>query len=178
VDRASRTVFVSADNVEIDLGGVGKGYAVDRVADVLRDWNIDSALVNAGQSTLLALGCAPDGQPWRIAIRDPRDHARSLGAVRLADRALSGSGVALHGQHIIDPRSGAPARGGLGAWALAPDAALSDALSTAFMILSDDEIEAYCADHNAVGAIMFPEGVEGVPRTFGTVVLEPVNSDQ
>lgn len=153
VDRASRRVFVSADGVVVDLGALGKGYAVDQAVAVLREWGIERGLVHSGQSSVFALGGAVQG--WKVALRDPRDHARTLGHVWLRDASLSGSGVAIHRGHIIDPRSGHAGQTPPGSWAVAPSAALSDALSTAFMLLPGREIEAICARHPGVGGVVF-----------------------
>ena len=77
-----------------------------------------------------------------------------LGTVRLRDRALSGSGTAIHGRHIIDPRTSRPAASPLGAWALAESAAVSDALSTAFMVLLSDDVYNFCRGRADVGALL------------------------
>ena len=154
VEPRARTVRVSADGVVVDLGGMGKGYAVDQAVAVLRDWSIESALIHAGQSTLYALGRAPDGRDWQIPIRDPHDHTRTLTHVTLRDRALSGSGALVKGRHILDPRSGQPASGPSGAWCIADSAALCDALSTAFMVLTPDESHAYCRKHESVVGLL------------------------
>lgn len=154
VDPQTRTVRVSADGVVVDLGGIGKGYAVDQAVALLRDWSIESVLIHAGQSTLYALGPAPDGRDWQIPIRDPYDHACTLSHVTLCDRALSGSGALVKGRHILDPRSGRPAAGPSGAWCIAHSAALSDALSTAFMVLTPDESDAYCRKHESVVGLL------------------------
>lgn len=163
----SRSVGVSAAGVRIDLGGIGKGYAVDRIAEVLREWSIGAALIHSGQSTVFALG-RPAAAAWRIAIRDPEEGDASLGQVHIADAALSGSGRLLQGDHIVDPRRGRPVEDRLGAWAIAPSAALSDTLSTAFMVMSPDEIEAYCRRHEDVSALIIsPAANQRRVVTFG-----------
>jgi len=155
IDRRTRTVDVGADGLIVDLGGIGKGYAIDRAVSVLSDWSIETALVHSGQSTLLALGGPPDKDGWTVAIRDPNDQAKTLGDVHLRDRALSGSGALLHGQHIIDPRTGQRANGPVSAWCIAESAALADALSTAFMVLTEGEVEDYCRQHADIGAVQY-----------------------
>ncbi len=169
-DAKEHTVGVLADGVKVDLGAVGKGYALDQMAAVLRDWSIEDALLNSGQSTALAIGS------WPVAIRDPERQAESLGGVRLRDCALSGSGLLLHGKHIIDPRTGrpvevAPVSTGaqrLGAWAKARAGAESDAVSTAFMVMSAAEVEEYCRRHPDVGAMLLGRGPGGYEsKRFG-----------
>lgn len=143
LDRPTRRVTACVANLSVDLGGIGKGYALDQMIYVLGDWSIEAALVHSGQSTLYALGGAPHQSHWSVGIRNPDEPSGSLGYVRMRDLALSGSGMLLHGAHIVDPRTGRPARGATGAWALATSAALADALSTAFMVMSGPEMDAY-----------------------------------
>jgi thiamine biosynthesis lipoprotein len=159
LERVARTVTVQAEGLMIDLGAIGKGYAIDQVVALLRDWGVTTALVHSGQSTVYALG-SPPGQPgWRVSLRDPLDHSGALAGLYLRDRALSGSGTLLHGEHIIDPRTRSAARGPLGAWALASSAAISDAVSTALMVLpADDLVASRCPA--AAGKLWI--GVEGL----------------
>jgi len=155
LDDETHSVRVEADGVTLDLGGIGKGYAVDQVAAVLRDWSVEETLIHAGESTALAVGS------WSVEIRNPGRQANALDRLTLVDRALSGSGVQLQGDHIITPRTREPVGGRLGAWAVAPTAAVSDALSTAFMVMTvPDEIEEYCARHSNVSALILTEGRE------------------
>jgi len=154
LDRSARSVTVRAPGLIVDLGGIGKGLAVDRVAGILRDWRVSAALVHAGQSTVYALGRPADQLGWNVAVRDPANYSASLGHLCLCDRALSGSGLLLHGEHIIDPRTRRPAAGQLAAWTLAPSAAASDALSTAFMVLTPAEVGQYCESHRDISALL------------------------
>ncbi len=156
LDEASHTVQLLAAPVLVDLGGVGKGYAVDRVAELLREWSIDVALISGGYSSVLALDAPPGTEGWPLTLSNPDNHKQILARSRLQNRALSGSGVQ-KGQHIIDPRTGRPVKGKRAAWSSAPDAATADALSTAFMIMSQDEIERYCSEHPSALAMIIIE---------------------
>jgi FAD:protein FMN transferase len=106
-----------APEVALDLGGIAKGHAVDRAVEALREWGIAHALVNAG-GDLYALGHAPDGEPWRIGIRSPRDPARLAGSLLLEDRAVATSGDYEHFfeqggvryHHLLDPATAEPRR--------------------------------------------------------------------
>jgi thiamine biosynthesis lipoprotein len=168
LDPKGRYVGLRSEGVCVDLGGVGKGYAVDQMVTILRDWSIETGLVHCGQSTAFALGRPADAEGWPIAIRDPREPDQTLGIVRISAAALSGSGRKLHGNHIIDPRRGRAVEDKLGSWALAPSAALSDALATAFMVLSPHEIEAYCRRHADVSAMLsLQEATERRQINFG-----------
>ena len=160
-DPKTRSVGLGAEGVQVDLGGIGKGYAVDQMVAILRDWSISAALVHCGRSTVFALGSPPGTAGWSLAIRDPVKHDETLGTVQLSDVALSGSGRKLHGDHIIDPRRTRPVDDKLGAWALAPSAALSDALATAFMVMSPNEVEEYCRRHAEVSGLTCAETAGG-----------------
>jgi len=157
LDPKSHRVHAHAAGVWVDLGGIGKGYAIDQVLQILGDWSIDAGLIQSGQSSVFALGVPPSSKHWSIALRDPVSHNETLEHVSLTNAALSGSGRKLHGDHIIDPRTGQPVVEKLGTWALAPSAALSDALSTAFMIMSPDEVASFCQEHSEVSALLLLE---------------------
>lgn len=131
-----------------DLGGIGKGYALDVAADVISDWQIGDVLLSAGASTALALGSNGD-EDWSIGL-----HGEPL---KLRDCAVSGSGKDVKGEHVIDPRKGMPAAGHEKAWAVCPSAAAADALSTAFMVMSTDEVKDFCRNHEEIRAFLLNE---------------------
>lgn len=161
LDPSAHTVTCGADGLTVDLGGVGKGYAVDRIVEQLRAWSITSALVQSGQSTVRAIGTDAAGGAWTVQLRRPGDAEGTIGTVEIGEDALSGSGRFHHGSHIVDPRTGRPAEGALGAWAKTPSAALADALSTAFMVMDAAQVQEYCRAHKYVSAMMaLPEGEE------------------
>ena len=134
LNTEQRSVTVGEEGAEVDLGGLGKGFALDRAVALLGDWGVSCALLHSGQSSLMALGCPHRGSGWKVELRDPQDHSRALGSVTLRGASLSGSGTEIHGNHIRNPHSGEPAQGVVAAWAQAPTAALSDALSTSFRL--------------------------------------------
>ena len=146
LDPERSTVAFDREGIRINLGSIGKGYAIDRAIDLIRDhWWPTSALVHGGRSSLFALGSPPGqfGGRWEIALRNPFEPESPLGILRLRNRGLGTSGAAfqqfvvdgrVYG-HIIDPRTGEPAHGPASVTVLAPTAAMADALSTAFYLL-------------------------------------------
>jgi thiamine biosynthesis lipoprotein len=135
LDEEEHTVELSASPVLVDLGGVGKGFAVDRVAELLREWSIEAALISGGYSSVLALDAPPGADGWPLTLSNPADRSQILARPHLRGGALSGSGVR-KGDHIINPRTGRPASGKLAAWSGAP------------------EIEQYCAHHRDTRAMV------------------------
>jgi thiamine biosynthesis lipoprotein len=141
LDRPATTVRFTRPGVALNLGGIGKGYALDRAARPLRDAGA-TALLTSGSSSMLAVGAGPDGAGFTVGLRDPFAHGRRLGTVRLRDAALGVSGVSEQSfthegrryGHIIDPRNGWPVEGRAYVAVIAPNAALADALATAFFV--------------------------------------------
>jgi thiamine biosynthesis lipoprotein len=127
----------------LDLGGIGKGYALDQLMYTLKQYKIRNALLDFGQSSIWALGAPPDAKGWRLLVQQPNGHF--AGVITLRDQALSISGnmrqtFAAGGQHyghIIDPRTGEPLRRDLLACVIAPTAAQAEALSKALLILGE-----------------------------------------
>lgn len=122
--------------LDFDLGAIGKGFALDRMAEVLREWECSAFLLVAGGSSILAGNAPKESIGWSCGLGD--DH--STQRYWLKNCSLSGSGLAVKGKHIFDPRTGQPAQRQNRAWALTETAAESDALSTAAMVLSEPEI--------------------------------------
>jgi thiamine biosynthesis lipoprotein len=145
VDPVERTVFFLKDGMRIDLGGVVKGYAVDRAIHVLREAGVRDALVNVG-GDLRAMG-RHRGRAWRIGIQNPRRRGGLLGRMSVEDKAVATSGdyerfFMLDGRrysHIIDPRTGFPAGGCQSVTVVADTAMFADALATAVFVLGAKE---------------------------------------
>jgi thiamine biosynthesis lipoprotein len=156
LDEAGHTVELLTSPVQIDLGGIGKGYAVDKMAELLRDWSIDTALIHAGYSSVLAFGCPSGTNGWPVTLSNPYNRKQTLARLCLCDRALSGSGLQ-KGRHIIDPCTIQPVEDKLAAWASTTTAAATDALSTAFMVMSPDEVEQYCLSRSDALAMLILE---------------------
>ena len=130
------SIRCDSGRLEFDLGAFGKGFALDRMADVLREWDCAKFLLVAGGSSILA-GDAPTGAVgWDCGLGENNSSRRHW----LVNSSLSGSGLAVKGEHIFDPRTSLASSRRNRAWALTTSAAESDALSTACMILDETEI--------------------------------------
>jgi len=142
LDSANRTVRFARAGVEIDPGGIGKGYAVDCMIEVLKRNGIERALVSAAGSSIYALGAPPGQDGWQVRIREPNNSDRNVYELLLKDESLSTSGSSrkffrANGQiygHILDPRTGYPVRGVLLAAVIAPRTLDSEAWTKAFLV--------------------------------------------
>jgi FAD:protein FMN transferase len=154
IDEEQMAIGILKENMRLDLGGFGKGYALDIVQEMLSEWDVSNALIHGGSSSALAMGTLPDLEGWPITITDPRDYKNTVVKLALKDRALSGSGLR-KGKHILHPKLGKPVTGKLAAWASTADAATSDALSTAFMIMSPEDITLFCERFPETQALVY-----------------------
>lgn len=148
LDESRMAARFDRPGVRVDLGAIGKGYALDQAAGFLREEGISSALIHGGTSTVAAVGSSPDGRPWTVAIADPAQPDQVVGEVRLEDgQTLSVSAV--HGKaftgpdgrlcgHVLDPRTGMPVSGSRLGAVTGPSATESDALSTALLVLGEE----------------------------------------
>jgi thiamine biosynthesis lipoprotein len=163
----SRTIAFDRPGVELNLGAIGKGYALDRAREVIESRSdAPSALLHGGQSSILAIGSFDDeassAKGWLVAIGHPQRQGDPIAKLRLRDCALGTSGATIQffeasGRrwgHILDPRTGWPVAGQTCVSVIAPSAALADALSTAFFILGPDRAREYCDLHPDVGAVL------------------------
>ncbi len=245
-DDEDHLVLFTAPKLEINLGAVGKGYAMDAAAKTLHYFGVESAVIHGGQSTIYALGEPPAGDEamrresdeaigregdeaenqrpndpttkppndlttpassliphpsslpsgWPFQIKDPRDRDTVLETVYLKNEALSTSGNyeqffevdGLRYSHIIDPRTGRPTHGVVSVSVIAPSAADSDALSTAFFVLGRKATEEYCKTRPNIRVIMIEEragaeihvtkiGFEPPARAESLSIVEVPNHD-
>ena len=169
LDPQAKTIRFDRPGVELDLGGIAKGYAVDRAVAVLGSGGVAAALVSAGGSTVFGLGAPPGEDAWEVAVQDPVEDGATAFTVRLKDRALSVSGRygksfvkdGVTYSHIMDPRTGRPAEGVLSVAVLSATGAEGDALDDALLVQGVDAGKAYLRRLPAVEAYFF------VPRPGG-----------
>jgi thiamine biosynthesis lipoprotein len=142
VDSAAGTVALARAGMALGFGGIAKGYTADRVTALLKARGIRAGIV-AVAGDIRTFGRRPDGRPWRIGVRHPRDPERSLVTLELTDAAVSTSGdyeryFEVDGRryhHILDPRTLRPAEGAVSVTVLAPDGTTADGLSTALFVM-------------------------------------------
>ncbi len=179
-DCESFAIRFARPGVEINLGSIGKGYALDRIAAMMRGRS-RATLLSAGSSSIHAIGAGDRGHnghdghdAWMVGVRHPGNREKRLAVVRLCDAALSTSGdeeqfFEYGGKrygHIIDPRTGWPADRVASVTVIAQSAAVTDALATAFYVGGPELAADYCATHPGVLVLMLESGAER-PVIFG-----------
>lgn len=164
--RMRRAVSLKKPGQAIDLGGIAKGFAGDRMMDVFRRHGVRCAFSNFGGG-VSALGARPDGSPWRVGIRHPRGEGL-IGAVSVEECAVVTSGdyercffaEGRRFHHLIDPRTGRPAASGLiSVTAIAPSGLTADALSTAVFVAGLERGLPWIGRTRGAGAVMIDEGM-------------------
>jgi thiamine biosynthesis lipoprotein len=171
LDAGDRSIRFQIPGLELDLGGIGKGFALDCAARTLRRHGVKRALLGAGQSSYVAIGAPPGARGWLITVPSPDDPARPMSTVPLRDQSLSTSGsnqqyFELDGRrygHIIDPRTGQPVTGMIQVTVTAPTATDSDALSTALFVLGPERAAAL---------------IEGIPGAAALLVADRDGEDR
>ena len=195
--RDSTIRFTSA-NLKLNLGGIGKGHALDRVKELFAERELENYIVHGGQSSVIANGNSADlettipsstaispNKPttsqfgWTVGISHPTLPGHRVAEVYLRNQALGTSGTARQGfyhqgkryGHIIDPRTGWPADQYLSTTVISPSAAISDALATAFFVMPLESIQSYCDDHPEISTILIADH----PNDRGRFTIETFN---
>jgi thiamine biosynthesis lipoprotein len=183
IDKHAGTVFIKKRGASIDLGGIAKGYASDMAVEVLQKAGIKGGIV-ACAGDVKVFGLRPNGTPWTVGIQHPRKEDGELMAkLTLTDAALSTSGdyeryfikdgVRYH--HIIDPRTGYPARGMMSVTALAKDSWLADSMATGLFVLGPDKAYALALKHPEIEVLMITDtGKVLATGRFKGLQIEPV----
>ncbi|MBA2115686.1 FAD:protein FMN transferase [Bremerella alba] len=169
LDETHRTILFEKEEVELNLGSIGKGYALDRCREQLCEAGVADFLVHGGTSSVLAQGVRRDGTQrdgWEVGVPHPLRPDRRIGTVHLKDEALGTSGAAFQAffhegkkyGHVLDPRTGQPATSVLSATVIASSAALADALATACYVMGPEETEALLTKYPDVSVLLVKEG--------------------
>lgn len=168
LDPEKQTIRFLAPGIRLNLGALGKGYALDCCATPMLDEGLRDFMIHGGQSSVLARGSTlrdPAGG-WLVGVHHPLRHNQRLAEIRLRDRALATSGSEKQFfwhqgrrlSHILDPRTGWPAEGVLSATVLAPTAALAEGLSTAFFVMGVDQSREFCQGRPELAVVMVLPG--------------------
>jgi thiamine biosynthesis lipoprotein len=152
----------------LDPSGIVKGWAVERAATILRDAGAGCYMINAG-GDVVTRGAPAGSDGWRIGIQHPWDRDRVAAVVRARDQAVATSGRYERGDHVLDPRTGAPARGFASATVVGPDLAIADAYATAVIVLGPARGLQWIATH---------AGYEAMAITDNRAVLFTPNFDR
>jgi thiamine biosynthesis lipoprotein len=183
-----RGIRFDAGGVELDLGGIAKGYAVDQAVEVLRSNGIAAALVSSGTSSIYALGSPPGERGWKVTVRDPFQAAKSADVFRLQNFGLSTSGsyekfFRVGGKtycHIMNPHTGWPVENMLSTVAVARTGTESEVLTKVFFVGGVEKSRLYLASHANALAVFYQPGEK--PQTFERTVLRSksfeVSSDE
>ena len=163
VDEQEETVRFSVPGMRLDFDGIGKGLAAERAANILKSLGVKSGVVNAGTSTVEAIGAPPGQAGWTVRVRDPYNkEAAHIAEVQINNESLSTSSnsenfLELEGKkygHIIDPKSGWPVGGVVSVTVIGPRGMETDALTKAFYVLGEEKGRALCAAHPEFRAIL------------------------
>ena len=163
LDPEHRTIQFDEPGTELDLGGIAKGYAVDRAVDILRSNGITSALVSSGTSSIYALGSPPGARGWKITLRDPYDAHKPADVFHLQNYSLSTSGSyerffkigSKDYCHIMNPHTGWPVQGVLSTAVLAATGTDTDGRSAGCFVMGVGRTRNYLAVHPNIAVIFY-----------------------
>ena len=177
LDPDSKSVQFASEGMELDLGGIGKGFAIDLAADCLAACGINDFVLQGGQSSVATAGRnievseSGDESGWKIGLSHPQTPNCRLAEFELRNQKLGTSGSQRQGffyqgrrfGHIIDPRTGYPTDHCLSATVICESAAQADALATAFFVMQPDEVESFCEQNSHISAILvYPQRTSGI----------------
>lgn len=176
-DDESKSVSFLKEGMQFNLGGIGKGYALDVMGEKLGGIGLESWLLHGGNSSILTHGPHNNLPGWPIGIRNPLLPTKRLATILVENCGFSASGSGIQyfrheGKrygHILDPRTGWPSESMLSVAVIAPTAALADALSTAFFVLGVEKTREYCDNHKEVGVLLIPNPNHG--RSLNPVMI-------
>lgn len=163
LDETECTVSFAKPGMMLDLGAIGKGYAVDAAMSLLREAGVENALLHGGASTIYGLGVAPEGHPWRVSLEyPPNEPPQFRKVIELNNKAVSVSGVwgkAFEAEgkvlgHVIDPHTGRPVGNAVMAAVILPSATETDAISTAFLVGGSENFDRFKTLRENLGSLV------------------------
>lgn len=170
IDQTELSLQLINEGIQVDLGGYGKGYAVDKAAHMLLEWGVGPAMISAGQSSVRAISGKEPFEGWKISITNPFVDGSAGKVLSINDLSIGSSGLS-KGNHIIDSRAKEYLKNERAVWVFGSGAAgLLDALSTSFMVLDISEIEEVVEHYDVMGTLIY-EKKEGSPKE--TIIGRP-----
>lgn len=167
-------VTVKTSGVSLDLGAIGKGFALDKAAEVLDEWSISTAFLHGGGSTVLGLEKPAGTKGWPVTMsllndlwkKDKKIESKieTLRTHHVYKSALSGSNLEV-GSHVIDPRLSKPVQANIAAWSITKSAAKADALSTSLLVMTDEEAKKYFDKHEKHNGMVITSDPKGTYKT-------------
>lgn len=166
VDTGNQTVFLAKEGMSLDFGGIGKGFALDAAARLVKRRGVENALIHGGASSIVAMGAPPGDAGWEINLAHPDSYDDVIGTFIAADQYISSSngrarGVTIDGKllgHILDPDTGMPSESIDSVTVIAESAGYADALSTSFYVMGREKSEQFCEAHPGVIALLYDDG--------------------
>ncbi len=181
IDEASSTITPADGSVRLELGGIAQGYAAGEVERLIRERGIKSGVINISGD--IAVIGDKKGKPWRIGVQDPRDTGKLCAVINAKDIAIVTSGnyercffvdgVRYH--HILDPKTGYPARGCASVTVVTPDVVLADALSTAIFVLGPEAGMKFAESQPGVEVLIVTDDGEMISSPGLSTIMEPVD---
>ena len=160
------SIEIIEEGTILDLGAYGKGYALDIIAETLKEWEINCALLSAGRSSIKAIGSPDVSIGWDISISNPANQNEVIKTFLLKNISVGASGLS-KGSHIINTLTGKPEVKKAGIWVFSDNCADADAYSTAFMILESDLINKIVSNNEQLSAVIFDGNLNGDIREYG-----------
>jgi thiamine biosynthesis lipoprotein len=182
-DGATRALHFTRDDARIDLGGIAKGYAVDRAANILKGAGTGDALIDLS-GNMVAIGNAKGREGWMVGIRDPNGNFPFAARLQIQNEAVATSGdyeqfVDVDGKrhgHILDPRTGYSARGLNSVTVIARNAMTADAWATALFVLGPDEAKRVASERDDITVVLIEPSAEGQSFIWVERELQPTFS--
>ncbi|MBK8946231.1 MAG: FAD:protein FMN transferase [Ignavibacteriae bacterium] len=153
LDELNFTIKILNENLSFDLGGIGKGYAVDYGIKLLNEWDIENAIIHGGGSSVKAIGRFGNEKGWKISLSNPKNNHQTIAEINMQNFSIGSSGKQKN-NHIINPKTLLPNIERVATWVITESATIADAISTAFMLMPIDEISELCEKNNFISGLI------------------------